>query len=513
MSLAEITGKNNNKNLHKTIKIVIDKLFLLDNMIDMKHDTIQQRNDLACRKPPALFNPEPKWPSGYFEVLAESGIPERQRPFYAHWVRQFFNRNPVKPRHSLGAEDIVRFLQFLNNDPAMKAWQIEQARNALILYYEQFRGISLGDLSVLDNPPPGIKTVSVAYSSQGNIPRPCVIEAIREVPSSQNQISALPKTDYRELHKAVQTALRLEHYALRTEKTYWQWIRKFVKYHHDARPSKMGAPEIHAFLSHLALNENVAASTQNQALNALVFLYRKVLKKDVSDFSDFPRAKRRKRLPTVCSRSEIQLLFAYIDGVEGLVVRLLYGTGMRITECLRLRVKDLSFDRNEITVRSGKGDKDRRVPFPASLHDALRAQLDWRRELFEADKAAGRHEVELPGALSRKYPSAPYEWKWQYVFPASDFSTDPRSGRIRRYHLHEIRIQRAVRRAAQEAKITTCVTPHTLRHSFATHLLEAGQDIRTVQELLGHSDVSTTMIYTHVLNKGPLGVVSPLDTL
>lgn len=485
---------------------------LLDSIVCMKNNTIQQSSNPTGRKPPALSNLEPKWPGGYFEVLAEAGIPERQRPFYAHWVRQFFNRNPSKPRRSLGAVDIARFLQLLKNDPAMNDWQITQARNALVLYYEQFRGLSLGDLSVLDNPPPEIKD-SLPYSAPDNVPRPRAIEPIREIPPPQYQATVQPKTDYKELHKAVLAALRLEHYALRTEKTYWQWIRKFVEYNHDTRPSKMGAPEIHAFLSHLALNENVAASTQNQALNALVFLYRKVLKKEVGDFSDFPRAKRGKRLPTVCSRSEIQQLLGHTEGVEGLIVRLLYGTGMRISECLRLRVKDVSFDRNEIIVRGGKGDKDRRVPFPVSLRDALRAQLDWRRELYEADKEAGRHEVELPDALSRKYPSAPYEWQWQYVFPASDFSTDPRSGRVRRHHLHEIRIQRAVRRAAQEAKIENRVTPHTLRHSFATHLLEAGQDIRTVQELLGHADVSTTMIYTHVLNKGPLGVVSPLDTL
>ncbi len=276
----------------------------------------------------------------------------------------------------------------------------------------------------------------------------------------------------------------------------------------------MGAAEIHAFLSHLALNRNVAASTQNQALNALVFLYRKVLKREVGDFSDFPRARRGKRLPVVCSRQEVRRLLSHLGaGVEALVIRLLYGTGMRISECLRLRVQDISFDRNEITVRGGKGDKDRRVPFPGTLSDELRAQLDWRRALFEEDREKGMHEVELPSALARKYPSAPYEWKWQYVFPANDFSTDPHSKHVRRHHLHEIRIQRAVRRAAEEARIESRITPHTLRHSFATHLLEAGQDIRTVQELLGHSDVKTTMIYTHVLNKGPMGVVSPLDTL
>lgn len=220
-----------------------------------------------------------------------------------------------------------------------------------------------------------------------------------------------------------------------------------------------------------------------------------------------------KRLPVVCSREEVQKLLRQLDGVEALVTRLLYGTGMRVSEGLRLRVQDVNFDRSEITVRAGKGDKDRRVPFPKSLHDPLRAHLNWRRELFEKDKTQNMHEVEVPDALARKYKSSPYDWRWQYVFPSEEFSKDPRSGRVRRHHLHPIRIQRAVKRAAADARIHTRVTPHTLRHCFATHLLEAGQDIRTVQELLGHSDVKTTMIYTHVLNKGPLGVVSPLDTL
>ena len=478
----------------------------------MNKSAIQQHREALKRKPAGPINPEPKWPAGFLEVLAEAGIPERQHQFYAHWVRQFFNRNPGKPRRSLGTADIASFLQILKNDPAMHAWQIDQARDALVLYYEQFRGLCLGDLSILHKPRPESEPGSLANAAPSCIPSPRVVSPVRQIPPSSRQ-TTIHKTNFNALQKAVMEALRVEHYAFKTEKTYWQWIRRFITHNHGRRPSEMGAPEIHAFLSYLALNENVAASTQNQALNALVFLYRKVIKKEVGDFSDFPRARRGKRLPVVCSRPEIQRLLAYVDGVEGLVIRLLYGTGMRITECLRLRIQDVSFDRNEITVRGGKGDKDRRVPFPASLRDALRAQLDWRRELFEADKATGRHEVELPDALSRKYPSAPYEWKWQYVFPADDFSTDPRSGRVRRHHLHEIRIQRAVRRAACEAKIETRITPHSLRHSFATHLLEAGQDIRTVQELLGHSNVSTTMIYTHVLNKGPLGVVSPLDTL
>lgn len=274
----------------------------------------------------------------------------------------------------------------------------------------------------------------------------------------------------------------------------------------------MGGPEIRAFLSHLAVSERVTSSTQNQPLNAIVFFCRKVVNKDPGDFGDFPRARPSKRLPVVLSRREVQELLSNMDGVEGLLARLTYGTGMRVIEALRLRVQDLSFDRNEIVVRGGKGNKDRRVPFPASLRDDLRQHLERRRTVYEENRAGCMHEVELPGALARKYPQAPFEWKWQFVLAAQDYSVDPRSGARRRHHLHEIRIHRAVRRAAAEAGITVRATPHTLRHCFATQLLEAGQDFRTVQELLGHSDVSTTMVYTHVLNKGPLSGSSARST-
>jgi len=315
------------------------------------------------------------------------------------------------------------------------------------------------------------------------------------------------------LEKAAREALRLKHYAYRTEKTYIHWIRRYVQYHQWRKPSVMGAAEIHKYLSHLAVHENVAAGTQNQALNAIVFLYRDVIKHEPGDFSDFVRARVRKRLPVVLSRGEVQALIRQMDGVEELVARLMYGTGMRISEAVRLRVKDIAFDRNEIMVRGGKGDKDRRVPLPSVLKSELCQQLDGRRALYESDKKVGLHEVEMPHALARKYPNAKFEWPWQYVFPADDYSNDPRSGVRRRHHLDPQRVQRAVRAAAKRAELTMRVTPHVFRHSFAAHLLEGGQDIRTVQELLGHSDVKTTQIYTHVLNKGPLGVVSPLDTL
>jgi integron integrase len=458
----------------------------------------------------APFNPNPIWPEGYFQVLKELGVEERRRPFYVHWVRQFFNRQQKgKRRQDLGRTEIESFIQALAAEAGVAEWQVVQARDALEVYYEQFRGIALE---------PAQPTGNQAERGQDRperadrIPAPRVLAQPSGVPKPERGQS--PRgVDLIKLDEATRVALRTEHYALKTEKAYLHWIRRFVSYHHGKRPSSMGGPEIHQFLSHLAINDRVAASTQNQALNALVFLYRKVVKKELGDFSGFPHARLPKRLPIVLSRQEVQALLSQMDGAEGLLTRLIYGTGMRVSEALRLRVHDLAFDRNEITVRAGKGDKDRRVPFPASIKAELYQHLDGRRHEYEEDRKNGMHEVELPGALARKYPKAPYEWKWQFVFAGHDYSVDPRSGARRRHHLHEVRVQRAVRRAATKAGITARVTPHTLRHCFATHLLEAGQDIRTVQELLGHADVSTTMIYTHVLNKGPMGVVSPLDTL
>jgi len=306
--------------------------------------------------------------------------------------------------------------------------------------------------------------------------------------------------------------IRLKHYSLRTEQAYVQWAKRYIIFHGKRHPAEMGKAEIEAFLTSLAVERNVTASTQNQALSALLFLYRELLEVDLPWLSEVTRAKKPARLPTVLTSEEARALLKHVDDpLMDLIIRLLYGTGMRLLECLRLRVKDVEFTRNEIVVRDGKGGKDRVTMLPASLSDRLKAHLAVVRAPHDADLGLGQGEVWLPNALAVKYPSAPKEWGWQYVFPAAGFSTDPRSGAVRRHHVDEKRVQRAVRFAAQRAAIAKPVSPHTLRHSFATHLLEGGYDIRTVQELLGHSDVSTTMIYTHVLNKGGRGVVSPLD--
>ncbi|MPZ45382.1 MAG: integron integrase [Betaproteobacteria bacterium] len=311
----------------------------------------------------------------------------------------------------------------------------------------------------------------------------------------------------------VRDRIRFKHYSIRTEQAYVHWIRRFVIFHARRHPNDMGAPEVIRFLTHLAVHENVAASTQNQAKSALLFLYREVLATELPWMDDIEGAKRPQRLPVVLTGQEAAAVLDRIHGVHGLVTRLLYGTGMRLMEALRLRVKDVEFSRREILVREGKGAKDRVTMLPETLIGPLRAHLGWVQELHRMDMARGLGEVYLPFALGRKYPSAGREWRWQYVFPADQFSEDPRSGARRRHHLSEQAIQRAVRQAALDAEIEKSVSPHALRHSFATHLLESGYDIRTVQELLGHKDVSTTMIYTHVLNKGGRGAISPLDRL
>jgi integron integrase len=304
--------------------------------------------------------------------------------------------------------------------------------------------------------------------------------------------------------------LRLKHYSYRTEQAYVDWVRRFILFHDKRHPAEMGAPEIQAFLAHLAVEGNVSASTQNQALSALLFLYREVLHKEIDPVL-LPSAKRPQRLPTVLTRDEVRRLLNYLDGVYKLMAQLLYGSGLRLMECVRLRIQDVDFEYRTITVRDGKGEKDRIVPLPETVIPELRRQIERVRLLHEEDLAAGYGEVYLPDALERKYPNAAREFIWQYLFPAAQHSVDPRSGKVRRHHIDPSGLQRAVKQAAREAGIPKRVTPHTLRHSFATHLLQAGYDIRTVQELLGHKDVRTTMIYTHVLQRGGLAVRSPLD--
>ncbi len=309
----------------------------------------------------------------------------------------------------------------------------------------------------------------------------------------------------------VRDAARLRHLSLRTEEAYRGWIRRFILFHNKRHPGEMGTAEVRAFLTHLAVQRNVAATTQNQALAALLFLYRRVLGIELGNIEDVVRARRPVRLPVVFTREEVRTILEQLSGVNHLVVRMLYGSGLRLLECLRLRIKDVELERNQIVVREGKGQKDRITMLSARLHDPLARHLEAVQRLHEKDLREGFGSVYLPHALARKYPEAARSREWQYVFPSRTRSADPRSGEVRRHHRSDSAVQKPVKQAIRSAGIKKHASCHTFRHSFATHLLEAGYDIRTIQELLGHADVSTTMIYTHVLNRGGRGVRSPLD--
>ena len=311
----------------------------------------------------------------------------------------------------------------------------------------------------------------------------------------------------------VRQIIRLKHYSIRTERAYVDWIKRFILFHSKRHPNDMGASEVQAFLTYLAVEKNVAASTQQQALSALLFLYREVLHQTLPWMDDITRAKKPKRLPVVLTQEEVRVVLSHLEGHTWLMASLLYGAGLRLMECLRLRVKDVDFGYRQLIVRDGKGQQDRVTMLPQRAVEPLKQHLEKVKILHQQDLSEGFGEVYLPGALERKYPRANTAWEWQYVFPARQRAVDPRSGKTRRHHVDSKVLQRAVKKAVRQANLTKHASCHTFRHSFATHLLAAGYDIRTVQELLGHKDVSTTMIYTHVLQQGGQGVRSPMDLL
>jgi len=337
---------------------------------------------------------------------------------------------------------------------------------------------------------------------------PVITTAPAEIHDTARPISAALN-----LWDRIAVACRTRHFSLSTERTYVHWAKRLVLWHGKRHPSKLGPDEVQTFLNHLAVDKRCAPSTCKQALSALIFLYRQVLGQDLPWLDDLARPQGKTRLPAVLSVREVQAVLGHTSGTPGLILALLYGTGMRMMEALRLRVKDLDLERRTITIRDGKGGKDRTTMVPDALVQQLCAQLVERRALHDVDLARGMADVELPHALGAKLPGAGRQWAWQFVFCSPDYATCPRTGVIRRHHLHEANVQRAMRRAVQLSAIPKRATVHTLRHSFATHLLESGCDIRTVQELLGHSDVSTTMIYTHVVQRGGRGTLSPLDRL
>jgi integron integrase len=411
-------------------------------------------------------------------LLERKLAPERNIRFFAYWVSRFLE---FSRKHDYSAAEyqesvVIEFLNILRRDKRILDWQPRQAEDAIKLYYFHYLGKGSSQLS----------------------------EGIH-----LNDISGMLKEAKR--------LIRLKHYSYSTERTYLQWMERFFNYALQTRKkgkiSDIVAEDFKNFISHLALKQKVSSSTQNQAFNAILFLFRNVLGKEIGDLSNTVRAKRGQKLPVVFSLDEVKLLFEQMTGTNRLIAELLYGAGLRLMELARLRVKDIDFDANIVFVRSGKGDKDRSTVLPAAVKERLREHLKEVKALHEHDLSKGYGEVLLPDALSRKYPNMGKEWAWQYVFPSSKLSVDPRSGRIGRHHISDTAIQDAIKNALRKAGIPKHASVHTLRHSFATHLLMNGVNIREVQELLGHKNVETTMIYTHVLRDMKNAPQSPLDSL
>ena len=412
-------------------------------------------------------------------LLSRSLVPAKNVPFYAHWVSKFlaFSNKNQDLSSNLKVEE---FLNQLKAQKKIADWQIRQAEAALRLYIHHF----LDSETLILSP---------------DLPQKRVLD-VSKIPSDMRQ------------------ALRIKHYSYSTERSYLEWAERFVDYtsnvkKKDIRAVGLASDDVKDFLSYLALTRRVSSSTQNQAFNALLFLFRDVLKTELGDLSKTVRAKRGEKLPVVLSPGEVQALFKHVEGLNLLMLQLLYGSGLRLLELARLRVKDIDFEQNLLFVRGSKGDKDRATILPQTVKNMLKKHLDEVKKLHARDLAGGYGEVYLPDSLERKYPNAPKEWGWQYAFPASKLSVDPRSGKIRRHHISEKTIQNAVKEAVRKSGIVKHASVHTLRHSFATHLLMNGVNIREIQTLLGHKHVETTMVYTHVVRDLVSVPRSPLDSL
>ena len=446
----------------------------------------------------------------FIEIVRKNGV----RPPFDRWyvirAEEYIRAYAGRRLQDHDRRDVESWLGALGRTNNLKSWQFKQAVHAIqILFCEVVKVDWAGDID-WDHWKEGAQDLEPNHVTIGRDTPNINGSSVKNSSTEYVSLSEIRKK-HPELLQRVVNSLRMGQYAYRTEKSYIDWICRFLGHFPDKDPLKMGSREVFTFLEYLALERKVAGSTQNQALNALVYLYDKVLEQPLGDLGSFARAKRPRRLPVVLSRDEIQRLLAVMDGVFGLMAQLMYGTGMRLMEVVRLRVQDLDFDYGQIIVRDGKGNKDRVVPLPEKIAGSLKKHLEQTRKIHAEDLAQGLGRVYLPEALQRKYPAAAHEWGWQYVFPSSRVSVDARSGEKRRHHLHENGLQKKIKLCAAKAGIVKRVNSHALRHSFATHVLEAGYDIRTVQELLGHADVSTTMIYTHVLNKPGMGVRSPLD--
>jgi integron integrase len=436
------------------------------------------------------------WKS-YRKAVIESGVPAKNADWYVRWAQKFDDSIQGKPIRERSAADIHKFLLELSIQPGIQPWQIQQAEKALFYLYQDFLKLDLGISSAQTLVPTEEK--STPHTN----------------PSSNFKDRAISRPGenarWEEYFDRLRSALRVRHYSIRTERAYKQWVNRLLIFYEDKSPELLNADDIQRYLNYLAEKRKVAASTQNQALNAIVFFFKEALKRDPGDFSDFVRAKQSMNVPEVLTRSEVERLLDAMAGVNQLMAGLLYGAGLRLMECIRLRVKDVDFETRRLIVRVGKGRKDRVTMLPERFQPLLEQQLEKARTIYEADLKKGVAGVYIWPGLDRKYPNAARDWIWQYVFPSSRLSVDPRSHTTRRHHVHPSSLQKGVKNAAARAGLSKKTTCHTLRHSFATHLLENGSDIRTVQELLGHSNVATTMIYTHVLNRPGIAVKSPAD--
>jgi len=448
----------------------------------------------------------------FLKTLHQGGIRAPYDQWYVKRAEAFLRSSP-KRLSERSPEDVETFLRSYGRQPALKGWQFRQTVEATRILMEVARVPWQREVDWdywRDSARTLTKDHPTVARSMDQLPR--TESATRDDRNDKGSL-ADARNRHLELVTTLRSAARRRGLAIRTEQSDEHWALRFLIFHQDTEPESLRPADIEAYLSFLALRRNVSASTQNIALNALVFLFREVLKQPDLAFGDFARVRRPRRLPTVLDTSEVTAVLGCLGGTQRLMIGLMYGTGMRLMECCRLRVQDIDFACNQIMVRNAKGGKDRVVPLPTRAIDRLREHLARVKTLHDEDLKQGVGEVYLPDALARKMPSAAKSWGWQYVFPSGKLSRDPRRGVLRRHHVHESGLQKAIKRAAAQAGLTKRVGTHTMRHSFATTLLPSGYDIRTVQELLGHADVSTTMIYTHVLNRGGRGVQSPLDSL
>ncbi|MDT8388012.1 MAG: integron integrase [Thiogranum sp.] len=444
----------------------------------------------------------------YLSVLEKAHIPRAARPWYRKHIEAYINANSGLRLSTHQPARIDDYLNAKGRLAGLPEWRFRQIADALrLLFHELVR-------------PEWAKTYDWyqwrAFARQLEPDHPTLMRDANPsllVAPSSNPLTIRFRETCADCHAAFVKTIRVRGMAVRTEQTYEHWICRFLQFHRWTSIDALDTADMAAYLEHLAVARKVSPATQKIALNALVFLFREVLGRAVDDAIPYTRASKSRRIPTVLSREEIKSLLAAMQGRPQLMASLMYGTGMRVMECVRLRVQDVDFAFRQITVREGKGDKDRVVPLPQKLVPELSRYLEQVRRLHEGDLAAGYGEVLLPASLARKLGTAAKSWTWQYVFPATRLATDYRTRTVRRHHVHQSSLQKSIRQAALKGGIHKRVTSHTLRHSFATHLLESGKDIRVVQEILGHADVSTTMIYTHVLNRGGLAVSSPFDAL